>query len=170
MEKKNLIASTYRELVIKNKSLKITVKELCLSTNISRTTFYKYFKDCNEIIEYTLLEDAINPTYELLCNDQIDDSIVALNWYLCFYKNKEFYKIAMLGDGQNSLFDTIIHHLYINNIILYTRRSPESSKTDIEYYAYKNATTQAMLLRKWINEDMCVSIAKMAQYFMKDLY
>lgn len=170
MDKKNLIARAYREQVVKNKSLKMTVKELCMLTNLSRTTFYKYFKDCNEIIEYTLLEDAINPTYELLYNEQIDDSIVAINWYLCFYKNKEFYKIAMLGDGQNSLFDTIIHHLYINNIILYTRRSPECSKTDIEYYAYKNATTQAMLLKKWIKEDMKVPIAKMAQYFMHELY
>ena len=44
------------------------------------------------------------------------------------------------------------------------------SKEDAEYYAYKYAAMQAMLLKKWLNEGMIVEPRKMTEYFLKDIH
>ena len=51
MFSKESIIETYKQLVIQNKTSKITVKEICETMHISRTTFYKYFKDSYHIME-----------------------------------------------------------------------------------------------------------------------
>jgi len=165
MNKKELIISTYHDLVLKRNTSKITVKEICDTCPISRTTFYKYFKDSYDIIEYILLQDTIMPTYDLV-RENIDPMSIMNQWYLGFYRHKEFYMIAMKDYGQNSLFDTIISQLTKRNIELYQSEKAYKDSLDLEYYAYRNAATQAMLLKKWMLDGMKVSPSKMAEYFM----
>ena len=59
MNSKERIISKYKELVVKKQGAKITVKEVCDELDISRTTFYKYFKDTYDILEYIFVNDAI---------------------------------------------------------------------------------------------------------------
>lgn len=44
------------------------------------------------------------------------------------------------------------------------------SKQDIEYYSYKNACLNVMLLKKWMQEGMIVSPEKMAEYYLYHLW
>ena len=59
MKIKETIVKTYKDLVIAKKSSKISVKELCQAVGISRTTFYKHFKDTYDVIEYMLVNQSI---------------------------------------------------------------------------------------------------------------
>lgn len=168
--KKEIIKEKFIELAIKNQSVKITVQELCKCCNISRTTFYKCFKDCNDIIEYILITDAISNTYTLAEKRVLDKKLLTINWYLSFFKHQEFYAVAIRDSSQNSLFDTIIELLTENNKKLILNGSKNRnvclSGVDIDYYAYKYAATQAMLLRKWMNDGMKVSPEKMAEFYI----
>ena len=154
----------YIDLSLEKKTTKISVRQLCESTNISRTTFYRYFRDCYEIIEAVFTEEVLNPMDYLLRNG-IDSHTVIENWYLGFYKNKDFFILAIREDGQNSLFFTIVNTLTEYNKKLY---SDIYSGDDLEYYSYKYAATQAMLMRKWLIEGMKVSHKKMAEYFFNN--
>lgn len=60
MKSKEIIIETYKELVSNNKTTKITVKEICEKAQISRTTFYKYFKDPYHIMETILVDESIS--------------------------------------------------------------------------------------------------------------
>ena len=87
MKSKEIIIEAYKHLVITKKSSKITVKELCEYIPISRTTFYKYFKDTYDIIETILVSEAIS-TLRVLINSGLDSFTVTEAWYIEFYKNK----------------------------------------------------------------------------------
>ena len=161
---REMITEAYKELVIRRKTTRISVKELCENMGISRSTFYKYFKDSYDIIEYVFVQDAIVPLDALMANG-IKSRIIVENWYISFYKNKEFYRVAIGEDGQNSLFDTIIQILTEYNKGLHKNNL---SGDDLEYFSYKYAATQAMLLKKWMLEGMKISPEKMAVYFIQN--
>lgn len=165
MNRKESIIKLYKELVIKKQGAKVTVKEICQEMGISRTTFYKYFKDTYDVMEYILVNDSIYQM-KILCAEKLDKRTIIESWYVSFYENKEFYYYAMKDDSQNSLFNTLIQKLTEFNMKLYEEYF---EKEDIEYYAYKYASLQAMLLKKWINDGMKVEPRKMVEYFITDL-
>lgn len=169
MSKKEEIAESYRTLVIKKKSTKLSVQEICTQCHISRTTFYKHFKDVKDIIEYTLLQDAIVDNYNLIEHELVNSQTATLNWYLSFYKHKDFYLIAFRQEGQNSLFEIIIDLLYKYNIQCFRKLYFEKEEIDIDYHAYKAAAVQAMLLKKWMLDGMCVSPYKMTEYYLHSI-
>lgn len=162
MDTRRKIIQQYIELSLEKRTTKISVCQLCESIGISRTTFYKYFRDCYEIIETVFVEEVLEPMDVLLKNG-VDGHTVIENWYLGFYKNKDFYILAIREDGQNSLFFTIVNRLTEYNKSLY--RGVYYTGDDLEYYSYKHAATQAMLMRKWLLEGMKISHKKMAEYF-----
>lgn len=165
MNRKESIIKLYKELVIKKQGARVTVKEICQEMGISRTTFYKYFKDAYDIMEYILVNDAINQM-KILCAEKLESRTILESWYICFYENKDFYYYAMKDESQNSLFNTLIQRLTEFNINLY---EGYLDKEDIEYYAYKYASLQTMFLKKWINDGMKVEPRKMVEYFTTDL-
>lgn len=166
MSKKEEIADLYRQLAVQKKTTKLSVQEICDQCHISRTTFYHYYKDVKDIIEYTLLQDAIVDNYQLIENKVIDDQTATLNWYLSFYKHKNFYLIAFREEGQDSLFEIVLNLLYKYNIRCFTKIYDIKDEVDMDYYAYKAAATQAMLLKKWMHDGMEVSPYKMAKYYL----
>ena len=99
---------------------------------ISRTTFYKYFRDCYDIVEQVFKDEILNPIDVMLQNG-LDNRTVVENWYLSFYKRREFYTYAIRDDSQNSLFATIIHSLQDYNRRLF---SSSLSGEDLEYLSY----------------------------------
>lgn len=83
-----------------------------------------------------------------------------------FYRHKDFFILAMKEDGQNSLFFTITNALTEYNKNLYT---DILTGDDLEYYSYKYAAMQAMLMRKWLQGGMKIGPDKMTEYFYNDM-
>lgn len=164
MVTKERIIKMYKNLVIQKQSTKIAVKEICANLEISRTTFYKYFKDSYDVLECIFVNDAISQM-EVLYQSKLDKKTIIEGWYISFYKNKEFYQYAMRDESQNSLFHTVIARLTEFNREVYKKYIPAE---DVEYYSYKYATMQAMLLKKWMQEGMVVEPSRMAEYFLND--
>lgn len=169
MTNKEKIVDLYIQMVIDKNTTKITVRELCEKCDISRTTFYKYFKDTYEIIEYVFVNDCVEPQKHLIVS-YLKPKIIVLEWYLSFYKHKDFYLVAIHDEGQNSFFETVISKLEQFNKELYTIEiTKKVSAEDISYLSYKYASMQAMLLKKWMKEGMKVPPEKMVEYFLTDL-
>lgn len=57
MDKKKLISEGYMALVIKAHTTNVKVSDICKQAQISRKTFYYYFKDKHDIIEYIFCEE-----------------------------------------------------------------------------------------------------------------
>ncbi len=109
MDKKRLtnelIAESFKNLFLKKDFKKITVKMIASDSGFMRSTFYNYFQDKYEILEWIVKTEVY---------DKIEPYVVKgeyLNAFLMVFKyieeDKEFYKRAFLIDGQNG-FEEIL--------------------------------------------------------------
>ena len=157
------IIEQYIQLSLEKRTAALTVQELSRYMGISRTTFYKYFRDCYDIAEQIFISEIIEPV-DVMFQNHLDNNVIVENWYLSFYKRKEFYIYAIRDDSQNSLFFTIIRRLQDYNRRLF---SCIYSGDDLEYISYLYASSQAMLTRKWLMDGMRIDHRKIASYYLK---
>lgn len=107
------VMNGFYQLVQELDFTKLTVLEICNAVNISRKTFYKKFKDKNDIIEQILIRDVFLPMEklrELYSNMDLPKGMI-LEWqYDQFYKNRNFYRCISSFTGQNSFSELIVKY------------------------------------------------------------
>ena len=84
--------------------------------------------------------------------------------YKAFFKNKNFFIVAIKDDEQNSLFDTIIERNQI--VFSYLYKDIIQDQIKLDYLSYKYASTQVMLLKKWLNNGMVESPEFMTEVYL----
>ena len=103
--------------ILKNKNIKdITVLELCKKANINRTTFYKYYKDVDDLvitIEDSLLSDLekyivdIKRNYLISFTGKIIETIA---------NRKEIYTRLLGENGDHTFLNKILSLVYTQSI------------------------------------------------------
>lgn len=162
------ILSAMRELVSLVPFEKITVSEICLHTNISRNTFYKYFKDKNDIIEHIITQSITKPMNELrnlYTNHELPPTFLMEWMYQQFYNDREFYEQISNYTGQNSFESFIFQHT--SEIIKDKLVAHPLEAIEKEYTIFFYAKSHTDLLIKWIRDGMIVEPKTIASYYEK---
>ena len=107
---KDLLALSFKELIMKMPFEKITVKMITDGADVIRPTFYKHFQDKYEILEYILEKEIKDKIRVLIENDMEDDLLRLL--FTCLSKDKEFYKRLYLIEGPNSFDHLMFQFIY----------------------------------------------------------
>ena len=107
---KDLLALSFKELIMKMPFEKITVKMITEGADVIRPTFYKHFQDKYEILEYILEKEIKDKIRVLIENDMEDDLLRLL--FTCLSKDKEFYKKLYLIEGPNSFDHLMFQFIY----------------------------------------------------------
>ena len=120
-------------LLIQEKRLKdITVLELCKKANINRTTFYKYYKD---------VEDLVNKTEEsLLVELETNISDIKRNYLISFTgkiieaisEKKEIYTKLLGENGDHTFLKRILGLVYNQSIEEWTKLLKKASREDLD--------------------------------------
>jgi AcrR family transcriptional regulator len=165
--KKKIIVE-FRKLVIIKDFDRITVAEICENAEVSRKTFYTYFKDKNDIIEQIFLYSITQPFKEfrrLYATHELPATLIMEWLYQRIYEDKDFYANVSKFTGQNSLQEFILKHTteMLDDILA----DVGISEKDKEYTVYFYAASHTMLLLKWIRDGMIVSPKKMGSYYEK---
>lgn len=164
--KTNTMIEAYIKLVLRHQTAKISVTEICQEAHISRNTFYYHFLDRFELLESIYTSDIEKPLlFAVEKNLPARESTIVL--YRQFLMRKNFYMIVMKEEGQNSMFENIITHL--EKINLKRMRPYIEDAQQLEYFAYRFAATQAMLLKKWLMDGMNQTPEFMSDIFTKDI-
>ena len=120
-------------VLINEKKIKdITVLELCKNANINRTTFYKYYKDIDDIVlklEESLLIDLAK---------YIDD--IKRNYLISFTgriietisEHKETYTRLLGENGDHTFLRRILSLVYNQSVIEWEKLLKKASKSDLE--------------------------------------
>lgn len=161
---KELISKTFVNLVIAKKTYNITVTDICNQLDISRPTFYRYFKDRYEIIEYIYYVNTTKPVHNLVINNISNHEVVEC-WFNSFYSLRDYYTIIVREHGQNSLFETSITNLTEFYKETLSKNYPDYTKLD--YVAFKLASSQIMMVKKWLFEGAKVSPRDLTNYFLE---
>ena len=165
--KKKIIVE-FRKLVIRKDFDRITVGEICEHAQVSRKTFYTYFKDKNDIIEQIFLHSITQPFREfreLYMTHDLPASLIMEWFYQRIYEDREFYANVSRFTGQNSFQELVLKHT--TETLETILKTVDMSEKDKEYTIYFYAVSHTMLLIKWIRDGMIVTPKKMGNYYEK---
>ena len=108
---KALLGEKFKELVVKKGFDKLTIKMITDAAGVIRPTFYNYFQDKYEVMEWLLWEDVFKDVSELIETDKGMDSLEFL--FQKFDEDKIYYEKVFEVTGQNSfeemLYQQILH-------------------------------------------------------------
>lgn len=109
----NLICESFKSLLLKYPFEKITIKMITDEAGIIRPSFYNYFQDKYELLEWFVVNDILVSVDDLLSSSMEIESLKMV--LVHFGKDKEFYKKAFEVKGQNS-FEEILTQNIVNLI------------------------------------------------------
>lgn len=102
---KHQLAESFKELMLKGSFDKITIRMITEQAGVIRPTFYNYFQDKYEVMEWLLEEEVFRPVFEM-----VEDGMEREAIYLLFRKmekDQQYYQKAFEVTGQNG-FEEIL--------------------------------------------------------------
>ena len=129
---KRKLTNSFLLLVDKKRIKDITVLELCKEAKINRTTFYKYYKDIDDLvlkIEEYLLKDLekniidIKRNYLISFTSKIIETIA---------NNKEIYGKLLNENGDHTFLKRILGLVYNQSIEEWTKLLKKASREDLD--------------------------------------
>ena len=102
---KTLLAESFKELLLKRSFDKITIKMITDAAGVIRPTFYNYFQDKYEVMEWLLETEIFCPVREMIGNGMEREAIYLILKKM--EKDREYYQKAFEVTGQNG-FEEIL--------------------------------------------------------------
>ena len=76
---KHQLAECFKELMLKGSFDKITVRMITEQAGVIRPTFYNYFQDKYEVMEWLLEEEVFRPVFEMVDGTGSNLSVISEN-------------------------------------------------------------------------------------------
>lgn len=102
---KHQLAESFKKLMLKGSFDKITIRMITEQAGVIRPTFYNYFQDKYEVMEWLLEEEVFRTVFEM-----VEDGMEREAIYLLFRKmekDQQYYQKAFEVTGQNG-FEEIL--------------------------------------------------------------
>lgn len=106
---KTVLAECLRELMLKNLFEKITIKKISDAAGVIRVTFYNYFDDKYDCLNYIAAQDLAEPFREYDASGDMDAAVEQV--LRTVQENRSFYQAAYRVTGQNSFEEMVVHNL-----------------------------------------------------------
>lgn len=133
-----LLGESLQTLMLQYPFDKITIKMIADEAGVIRPTFYNYFQDKYELLEWIFITDIVDKVKDMTDAGMEKEGIKL--FFRLIEKDKAFYRKAITITGQNS-FETVlrnhIYELFYDKII----RSPHKASMEI-----KLLTSESMAL------------------------
>ena len=166
------VEQSFRDLLCDKRYRSVAVKDICERAHVSRKTFYSNFRDKEDIVAYIFKRDVIQPLRQVnavFTPDEAKDltQMIQSKIYRAIYDDREYYRnlvVAMKGHD-----DTFIR-VATNAIYEFDREVLDhvGFKGDDEhadYISYFYASSQAMLMQKWICDNYPLSVDELSRLY-----
>ncbi|BBF43302.1 transcriptional regulator, TetR family [Lachnospiraceae bacterium KM106-2] len=112
---KQILAESFQSLMEQHPFEKITIKMITDEAGVIRPTFYNYFQDKYEVLEWLISDSVSRSIYDLIDNDMENEAIKMV--FMKVEKNKLFFRKGFEIQGQNSFKSILIEQL--EKMVLY---------------------------------------------------
>ncbi len=146
-EQRRAIILAAVELFAEHGSRPISVSQICAHADVSRPTFYRCFKDKDELI-YTLYQDSVNRHVEEIMLAGFSSKQVSEDW---------------IHQALDELIDSIFERSQLAELVFIESNDPNSPAYAIVNAAFERA---ADVLEKWIAKH---SSKKPSRVFLKSV-
>lgn len=110
-EIRRILADSFKELVQEKGFQKIIVKDITDRAKVKRPTFYTYFRDKYDVVDWIFDQEIWQPARSLISAGYTKEGLRFM--LVCMEKDKAFYRKLIMVDGQNSFKE--IMQRYIQN-------------------------------------------------------
>lgn len=107
---KALLGEKFKELVVEKSFDKLTIKMITDAAGVIRPTFYNYFQDKYEVMEWLLNEDIFKSVTELIDMEMDVEAMKML--FRKFELDKAYYAKVFEVEGQNSFEEMLFDRVY----------------------------------------------------------
>ena len=169
-----LIESSFRKLLVSLPYQKITVSLICEDTGIARRTFYSHFDNKEAILSAIFDRDIIRTQTSMrdILPDQVrkDNALLFMSkLYEAILEDGDFYYklVGPLKGKDDTFLRVATNSIYRLACQVFDGSSQHTSEQERDYAAYFFASSQAMLMQKWISEKMVVPPEVLASWYQK---
>lgn len=172
MGARGAIERAFKAALVTKPYSKITVSEICVQADVSRKTFYALFRDKEAIVESLFDQHVVNPLRNLQHTLVMDDRLLmqdafTVRIYESLYKEKPYYTdlVGPMRGRDDTFLRVVTNAIYELNMkhIEVMVKMHEGWKRD--YAAYFFASSQAMLMQKWISDGMTIPPKELAKLY-----
>lgn len=103
------IAKIFKQQVIEVGFEKVTIAKIMKASEMRRQTFYDYFQDKYELVDWIFRQEAIEKIEDNLSYEGWE--VIVGNLLAYFEENQIFYRKILFFDGQNSFQEYYTQHL-----------------------------------------------------------
>lgn len=152
---KTLIGESLKELMRDHPFEKITIKMITDEAGVIRPTFYNYFCDKYEVVEWIFNEGIIDKVQAMFDQKMYTEGLKLL--FVCMKNDCAFYKKAFEITGQNAFTDIVrnsLYHLFISEVnTSYIESQSSNPLLTPEMVAGFYSISLANLLQLWIQSS-----------------
>ncbi|WP_245676937.1 dihydroxyacetone kinase transcriptional activator DhaS [Enterococcus rivorum] len=152
------IAKVFKQLVIEIGFEKVTIAKIMLASGMRRQTFYDYFQDKYELVDWIFRQEAIEKIEDNLAYEGWE--IIVENLLKYFEENQVFYRKVLFFDGQNSFQEYYTRHLeaLIHQVLVLKKiENEEVEQSDHQFLEEFYANAFVTLTIKWLLSGCKVS-------------
>ena len=158
---KALIGESLKVLMRNHPFEKITIKMITDEAGVIRPTFYNYFCDKYEVVEWIFNEYIIEKVRAMCEQKMYTEGLKLL--FVCMKNDCVFYRKAFEITGQNAFTDIIrnsLHNLFLSEMSeIYIENQTNNPLVTAELVAAFYANSLSNLLQMWIqsNNQQCTA-------------
>ncbi|MBQ9824422.1 MAG: TetR/AcrR family transcriptional regulator C-terminal domain-containing protein [Solobacterium sp.] len=156
---KNELAESLRQLMLRSLFEKITIRQICERAGVIRATFYNYFDDKYDCLDWIVYHDMVEKNEDRINMNGMDSPVYDVLETIA--ENRAFYRAAYNVIGQNSFEDMIRGNLAKLLKLFFDRyRKPSYLPSyDNELLAAYYANGLAFCVRQFVFEkEGCTSV------------
>jgi AcrR family transcriptional regulator len=148
------LAENLRALMVKHLFEKITIKQICDETGVIRATFYNYFEDKYDCLNWIVYHDVIENNSKKLEEGDVTGAFSDL--LRSVDENRAFYTSAYQNvTGQNS-FEDMVRHQFVDLCLTYFSRYRDKNvlpQYSDEILAHYYAESFAYIVKMFVFQD-----------------
>lgn len=152
---KALIGESLKVLMRDHPFEKITIKMITDEAGVIRPTFYNYFCDKYEVIEWLFNENIIEKVRSMFEQKMYTEGLKLL--FVCMKNDCTFYKKAFEITGQNAFSDIVrnsLHRLFLSEVSSsYIENQANNPLITAEMIAAFYAISLSNMLQLWIQNN-----------------
>lgn len=152
---KALLGEKFKELVAKKGFDKLTIKMITDAVGVIRPTFYNYFQDKYEVMEWLLWEDVFKEATRMMDNEEGMESLRYL--FQRFDEDKMYYEKVFEVTGQNS-FEEMLYQQILDTEKILVKHHPLKHLKDMPHISEKlflefHAVSLMNGIKYWIKRE-----------------
>ena len=105
-EIRQALAQCFKELMQEKSFQKIIVKDITDRANVKRPTFYTYFRDKYDVVEWIFMQEIWQPANSLIAAGYIREGLRFM--LISMEKDKRYYRKLAALEGQNSFQEIFV--------------------------------------------------------------